>query len=503
MPTALNGIPPLNPLPVPDAANTPWSPNVLSAVQRLSTIYGNACAVLGQEADSSRLKLHHDLIADEVIPILEAMDSQADEDIPEDWILETTRLFGRLASKLAHAQSTLKNHDERHVRVPKPVKILWTGKRGRPAKVVDRNYLTEAMRPERAITIARLTRALPIHRNTLRKYIRVVAIQTSTNNRASTVLENFLHAVDNHGAPSRVRGDYGTENKLVALYMILKKGQNRGSFIWGSSTRNTRIERLWVEVGRQFARQWRAFFFRLEALHGLVRPNRSHIWLVHYLFLNSINNDCQTFQEEWNAHPILGEGHNMSPNDMRLMGMSTEGIYIDDCEALTRDEINDHYGIDRTHRQRPRNQTGAGTLSDEEFSDSESVAPGEDSSSDDSDMDELDIPLAARQVFAGLDDLMERVHVPRYPPPFSDANITLFSQALGKIEEENNIPEGCGILPEEWENGEYPSYELLRSGKKGTRELRVDMPDHIWRPRAERWVQALHTLNYMLEFVVK
>ena len=62
----------------------------------------------------------------------------------------------------------------------------------------------------------------------------VVALHASTNNRASTVLQVFHGATKDYGVPSRTRGDYGTENKLVALYMILTQGANRGSFIWGS-----------------------------------------------------------------------------------------------------------------------------------------------------------------------------------------------------------------------------------------------------------------------------
>lgn len=36
-----------------------------------------------------------------------------------------------------------------------------------------------------------------------------------------------------YGQPSRVRGDRGRENKGIAVCMILLKGANRGSFIWG------------------------------------------------------------------------------------------------------------------------------------------------------------------------------------------------------------------------------------------------------------------------------
>ncbi|KAJ8089857.1 hypothetical protein PM082_018434 [Marasmius tenuissimus] len=217
--------------------------------------------------------------------------------------------------------------------------------------------------------------------------------------------------------------------------MILKKGQDRGSFIWGSYLALLEIERLWVEVGRQFGRQWRAFFYRLESLHGLKRSDRHHIWLLQYLFLDMINIDCDKFREEWNAHPISGEGLNMSPN----------------------------HGVDREHRPRPGSQTGAGTLSDEEFSETENAFSD---ASSDSDMEELGLPPGASQVFAGLGDLMERVHVPRHSPPLDAVELELFERALGAAEEQGFLPEGYSVLPEEWEGGEYPSYELLRSGNE-------------------------------------
>jgi hypothetical protein len=73
---------------------------------------------------------------------------------------------------------------------------------------------------------------------------------------------------------------------------------------------------VWVDVGTQFARSWRAFFYRLENLHSLDPKNKAHLWLLHFLFLEDINKDFQAFVQNWNHHPISGEGHDKSPQVM-------------------------------------------------------------------------------------------------------------------------------------------------------------------------------------------
>lgn len=140
-------------------------------------------------------------------------------------------------------------------------------------------------------------------------------MRASTSNSADTVLTMFVEAIQKHGIPSRLRGDRGGENRDVSILMILLRGLNRASFMWGSSVFNTRIERLWVEVGKRFARAWRAFFLRLERLHLLGRNKKGHLWLLHYLFLDLINTDCDNFADEWNSHPVTGiAGGGRSPN---------------------------------------------------------------------------------------------------------------------------------------------------------------------------------------------
>ena len=135
----------------------------------------------------------------------------------------------------------------------------------------------------------------------------------------------FIDAILKHGVLWRVRGDRGGENRDVSILMILLHGLNQASFMWGPLVFNTQIERLWVEVGRRFVRQWCASFIQLERCHLLDRHNSLHRWLLHYLFLKLINEDCQRFCDEWNSHPISGTG-GLSLNVSSILSCTTESL---------------------------------------------------------------------------------------------------------------------------------------------------------------------------------
>ena len=62
----------------------------------------------------------------------------------------------------------------------------------------------------------------------------VTGMKAAGNNLPETVLQNFIKSTKVWGWPSRVRGDRGGENVLVATTMILKRGVSRGSFMWGT-----------------------------------------------------------------------------------------------------------------------------------------------------------------------------------------------------------------------------------------------------------------------------
>lgn len=163
----------------------------------------------------------------------------------------------------------------------------------------------------------------------------VTALRLSTNNRAETVLDVFLEGATKNGLPSRVWGDHGTENVMVAAFMLQTRGLNRGSYIFGKSVHNVRIERLWVDYNSGFAQTWYNLFYDLETYHRLDHDNPNHLWLLHHLFLHTMNVAACNWVDAWNMHSLRSE-NNRSPKDIFFFGLVERGhrgigeVYVED-----------------------------------------------------------------------------------------------------------------------------------------------------------------------------
>ena len=168
---------------------------------------------------------------------------------------------------------------------------------------------------------------------------KIVFLKCSTNNKAETVLNLFLDVTLNHGYPSRVRGDYGVENALVYTAMTEKRGENRGSFIAGKSTRNQRIERLWRDVFRCVAVFFYYVFYGMEETGLLDIEDALHMFALHHVFHKRINIALKDFQNAYNEHRLSTE-KNWTPNQIWFNSMNNISNPISE---FTVEEETDHF----------------------------------------------------------------------------------------------------------------------------------------------------------------
>lgn len=152
----------------------------------------------------------------------------------------------------------------------------------------------------------------------------IVYINGADNNRASTVLEQFINGVSSFGLPSHVRSDHGGENVDVWQYML--HAHNSGtSVITGSSTHNERVERMWRDLGRSVTSVFSSTFCLLES-EGILDPlNEVDIFSLHFTFLPRLNRSLSEFQASWNLHAMSTEG-NMSPYQLFFEGINYMGV---------------------------------------------------------------------------------------------------------------------------------------------------------------------------------
>ena len=176
---------------------------------------------------------------------------------------------------------------------------------------------------------------------------KVMFLRCNPNNLAQTVLDLFQNSIQENGGlwPSRIRVDYGVENVLICDAMAFHRGEGRGSFIAGSSTRNQRIERLWRDVFRCVCQIFYYTFYAMEQSGILGIENHVHIFALHLRFLKRINFALTEFQEMYNSHRLSTE-NGWTPNQIWLNGM------MDNANPLSANRVHDtisdaeNYGVD-------------------------------------------------------------------------------------------------------------------------------------------------------------
>ena len=141
--------------------------------------------------------------------------------------------------------------------------------------------------------------------------------------------------------------DYGVENVQVCDAMVEARGEGRGSFIAGPSTRNQRIERLWRDVFRCVCHLFYYVFYALEDTALLNIENPTDLLALHFTFIPRINLALHEDMEAFNHHKVRTANH-WSPYQMWVNGMLNEENPL--AHGQVDEDRNDleFYGVDPT-----------------------------------------------------------------------------------------------------------------------------------------------------------
>nr|XP_054605991.1 uncharacterized protein LOC107395523 [Nothobranchius furzeri] len=173
---------------------------------------------------------------------------------------------------------------------------------------------------------------------------KIMYLDASTDNKASTALGLFLGSVEKNGLPLRVRGDQGVENVDIARYMFTVRGCGRGSFMSGKSVHNQRIERLWRDLWMAVTSTYYHMLHSLEEEGSLDPTSYLHLFAAHYVFLPRLQLELCSFIHGWNNHPLRTE-QNLTPNQLWEIGRAQNPVCsaehqqhdVEQCPAVVED----------------------------------------------------------------------------------------------------------------------------------------------------------------------
>ncbi|KAF5340076.1 hypothetical protein D9611_012341 [Ephemerocybe angulata] len=175
----------------------------------------------------------------------------------------------------------------------------------------------------------------------------IIYLVCTNNKRSKTVGECFSNAVVRYGWPSRVRGDYGTENNEIERKMVERWGLAHRAYLRGRSVHNVRIERLWRDVRRDSLERFRQLFLTMEKEHLLDPDSPIHLVSLYLVYHPRIQDSLNETITSWNNHSLRTERYK---TPLALYELSREtainaGYWNSDVGDRPED-VNDDYGVE-------------------------------------------------------------------------------------------------------------------------------------------------------------
>ena len=189
---------------------------------------------------------------------------------------------------------------------------------------------------------------------------------------------------------------------------------------------------------------------------------------------------------------------------MRFLGQIENGLHDDPHANIDPKLLQKYLGVNSGVDNYVEGTTGAGATPEDATSAAAEVAEENEDDLDDSELsvEESEVVIFLRQQLQAEKDKHVRhppVPVPAQKSPFPNPEmVSVFQEALNVAQEDGYIPVGYGVLPDEWDDGQYSETEYIGKERKHDPSLYIPLPHTVWYPRAVRWSVGLHIMDSLL-----
>ncbi|KAJ7443602.1 hypothetical protein B0H11DRAFT_2250518 [Mycena galericulata] len=182
-----------------------------------------------------------------MIPILEGLEAI----VPRDWINDCTNIFGPLVYELQVSAFVAEGMGRDDIELLIPVTEEASGRRGRPKKNIDSQYLKEATTSNQNIKVGTLAKALGVHRHTLRKKMRELGIEKRFDDLDDDELDDITRQYKERKPTSGLRylRDHYRCHGIRALrtHLVIKRRRYkvpRPNYLWHCDGHHTLFHEL-------------------------------------------------------------------------------------------------------------------------------------------------------------------------------------------------------------------------------------------------------------------
>ena len=141
---------------------------------------------------------------------------------------------------------------------------------------------------------------------------RILWLRACDSNKKPHYIAQFYmdYIKEVNGVPMIIYADRGTENSITRDMQYALRWhhsdpfQGLSSFIYGSSTRNTRIERFWRNMREMCGNTYMNHFKDMADYGILDTSDNVHLECVRYCFMPLINQELKRVINQWNIHRI-------------------------------------------------------------------------------------------------------------------------------------------------------------------------------------------------------